>query len=96
MVKTVLQVPMDLELRQKAEREAIAQGFSSLQEAVRVFLKKLAAKALSVTYEETEEVVQLSPKAIKKYNKMIDEIDKGKVKTVSFTDVDSLMKHLNK
>lgn len=93
MNKTILQVPLSTSLRKEAEKEALAQGFSSLQEAVRVFLKKLASGALGVRFEET---VVLSEKNDKRYEKMIDEIESGKVKTQSFTDVDSLMKHLTK
>lgn len=91
-MSTILQVPIDKNLRDKATSKAQKMGFSSLQEAVRVFLNKVAAEEINIRFEE---VVQLSPKAIKRYNKMIDEVESGKVKTESFTDVDSLMKHLN-
>lgn len=93
-MRTILQVPVNSDLRKEAEKQALDQGFSSLQEAVRVFLKKLAKKKIGVAFEETEDVVQLSPKAIKRYNKILKEIETGKVKTKSFKDVDSLMKHL--
>lgn len=92
MNRTVLQVPLSVDLRKEAEKQALAQGFSSLQEAVRLFLRKLGSKTIGFTFEETE---QLSPRAIKRYNKMIDDIEKGKVKTQSFYDVDSLIKHLH-
>ncbi len=92
MNRTTLQVPMSTQLREQAEKQAFEQGFSSLQEAVRLFLSKLAKGAFDITFEKS---VQLSPKAIKKYDKMIDEIEKGKVKTKTFTDVDTLMKHLH-
>lgn len=95
MNRTILQVPLNADLRKKAEHQALEQGFSSLQEAVRVFLKKLAQKNIKVQFEETEEVVHLSPKAIKRYEKMTDEIESGKVKTKTFSDVNSLIKHLN-
>lgn len=68
MNKTILQVPISIDLRKSAEKEALEQGFSSLQEAVRVFLKKLSQKSLSVKYEE--KAVRLSAKAIKRYDKM--------------------------
>lgn len=88
--RAVLQVPINSSLRKEAEKQALAQGFSSLQEAVRVFLKKLAQGAIGVTFEET---VQLSPRAIKRYNKMIDEIEQGK-NVFAAENVDDLMKHL--
>ena len=91
MQRTVLQVPIDTELKNEAEQEAQDQGFSSLQEVVRVFLNNFAEKRIGITFEQS---VQLSPKAIKRYNKMTEDIEKGKVTTKPFTDVTSLMKHL--
>lgn len=91
--RTTLQIPVNPVLRKEAEKEALAQGFSSLQEAVRVFLKKLAQGAIGVTFEET---VQLSPRAIKRYDKMARDIESGRVKTKAFSDINSLMKHLSK
>lgn len=91
-MNTILQVPINKNLRDKAASKAAKMGFSSLQEAVRVILNKVAEGELSIRFEET---VQLSPKAIKRYNKMIDEIESGKVKSKTFTDTDSLMKYLN-
>lgn len=60
-MRTVLQVPVSTNVRRDAEKQVLEQGFSSLQEAVRVFLKKLAQSTLGITFEQ-EDVVQLSPK----------------------------------
>jgi len=38
----VLQVPMSKELRKKATLAALNQGYSSLQESVRIYLRQLA------------------------------------------------------
>lgn len=92
MNKTILQVPISQALRRDAEKQALEQGFSSLQEAVRVFLKKLAQGAMGITFEET---VQLSAKNARRYDKMIDDIKPGRVKTKTFSDIPSLMKDLN-
>jgi len=92
MNKTILQVPIRQDLKISAEKEALSQGFSSLQEAVRLFLNKLAKGAFDISFEKS---VQLSPKAIKRYDKMIDEIEKGKIRTKTFTDVSTLMEHLH-
>ena len=89
---TILQVPINKNLRDQAASKAEKMGFSSLQEVVRIFLNKIAAGEVNIRFEET---IQLSPKAIKRYNKMIDEVDSGKVKTKTFTDVSNLMKYLN-
>lgn len=91
MQRAVLQVPIDQQIKNEAERVAQAQGFSSLQEIVRVFLNKLAKRGIGVTFEES---MQLSQRAAKRYDKMTEDIEKGKVKTKTFTDVSSLMKHL--
>lgn len=93
MNRTVLQIPISTDIRKKAELEAQSQGFSSLQEIIRMFLSKLAAKKIEVTFTEP---IQLSEKAIKRYDKMTDEIESGKVKTPSFDNIDALMRHLNK
>ena len=92
MNRTVLQIPIDRAIRRDAEKQALHEGFSSLQEAVRVFLKKLAKGALGISFEET---VQLSAKNARRYDKMIEDIRSGKVKTKTFSDVSSLMQDLN-
>ena len=53
-MRTVLQVPMSIDLRKEAEKKALEQGFSSLQDAVRMFLKKLAQGAMGVVLREKE------------------------------------------
>lgn len=83
-MRTVIQVPVSSEFRKEAEKEAERQGFSSLQDLVRLFLRKFIDRKLEVTFEEP--AVQLSPRAIKRYNKMIKEIESGKVKMQSFSD----------
>ena len=93
MNSTVLQIPIDKNTRNQAASYAEKMGFSSLQEVVRIFLSKIAAGEINVTFEPT---IQLSPKAISRYNKIIDEVESNKVKTKTFADVNSLMKHLNK
>jgi antitoxin component of RelBE/YafQ-DinJ toxin-antitoxin module len=93
MQRTVLQIPINLELKNEAEQVAQAQGFSSLQEVVRVFLSRFAQKRIGITFEES---VRLTPQAIKRYDKMANDIQKGNVKIKTFTDTNSLMKHLEK
>lgn len=90
----ILQIPVDPQVRKKAEREAENLGFSSLQDAVRLYLKKLADKRIRVELEERKPVVQLSPKAIKRYNKILDDIEKGK-NLYHAKDIDDLMRQLN-
>lgn len=93
MDRVTLQVPVSKDIKIAAQERAESMGFSSLQEAVRVFLSKLSAGALDIGFEEKE--VQLSKKAIKRYDKMTEDIESGKVKTYSFDSVDEMMKQLN-
>lgn len=93
MYKTVLQVPMATDLRRQAEKEAFRQGLSSLQEAVRIFLRKLAERRVGIRLEE-EEVVQLSPKAEKRYLKMEEDFRRGR-NIYTAKSVEDLMKQLN-
>jgi len=92
MNRTVLQIPISTAVRKKAELEAHSQGFSSLQEIIRMFLSKLAAKKIEVAFQEP---VQLSAKAARRYDKMTEEIESGKVKLHEAKDVDDLMRQLN-
>ncbi len=54
MNRVVLQVPMDYQMRQEAEEGALAQGFLSLQDAVRLFLNQLAKRSITVTFQPVE------------------------------------------
>lgn len=92
MNDTILQVPIDKKIRDRAVAHAREMGFSSLQEPVRVFLRQLADRSVQVKFEP---VVQLSTKAAKRYNKMIDEIESGEVKLKAFANTRDIMKHLN-
>lgn len=94
MNTVTLQVPINKNLRDRATTVAEKMGFSSLQEAVRVFLNKMAKGQLDIQFEEP--TVQLSPKAIKRYDKMMDEVESGKVKPVGpFTDIEEMMEYLH-
>lgn len=75
MSKTILQVPLNTDLKKEAEKQALNQGFSSLQEAVRVFLKKLSDKKINVSFEET---VILSEKSQNRYQRIIEDFKEGK------------------
>ncbi len=92
MRRTTLQIPLDSNLRKEAEVAAMEQGFSSLQEAVRVFLKKMAARTVGF---KVEEGAQLSDKAIRRYDKMTEDIDSGRTKTIKFKTIDEMTTYLN-
>lgn len=92
MNSTTLQILVNKNIRDQATSVAEKMGFSSLQEVVRLFLNKMAAREIDVTFEQT---FQLSLKAAKRYDSMIDEIESGKAKIKFFSDTDSLMRDLN-
>jgi len=75
MDKTVLQIPVSKALRTRAEDVALDYGFSSLQEVIRVFMTKLAEKTIDISFQE---VIMLSPKAQKHYQKMDEDFSIGK------------------
>ena len=92
MDKTVLQIPVSKNLRLRAEKTAINQGFSSLQEIIRVFMNKLATKTIDVTFKDA---VVLSPQAEKRYAKMDHDFKSGKNVYIA-KNASDLMKQLAK
>lgn len=93
MATTTLQIPIDKSVRDNATRVAHQRGFSSVQEVVRVFLSQFADRCVDVSF--TPPTIQLSEKNDKRYAKMIEDYENGKLQVKSFTDVDELMKELN-
>jgi hypothetical protein len=75
MNKIVLQVPLNQDLKLSAEKEAISQGFSSLQELVRVFLSKIASHKIEVSLQDS---TLLSEKNEKRYLDMTEDFELGK------------------
>lgn len=78
MQRIIVQVPMDKDLKERAEIVSSDLGFSSLQEIIRVLLTKLSKKEFSLKVEEAEEIKYLSPKAEIKFKKAVEDIKAGK------------------
>lgn len=101
MNTTTLQVPVSKSLKLSAQAAASAQGFSSLQEAVRVFLKKLSDKSITLTFASpgkewfAEEV--LTPKEAAHLDRRYREIEKARKKGELFTahSVKEMMQYLD-
>lgn len=93
MDTVTLQIPMAKKLRDQAASHFAKQGYSSIQEAIRVFLTQAADRQIKVTFEQP--VILLSPKAAKRYDKMVDDIEAGKVKLHTARSVEELMAQLN-
>ena len=92
MDTTILQVPVKKDVRQKAAVVAKAMGFSSLQEAMRIFLTKLALKQVDIKFEEK---IQLSEKNARRYDKMIEDIKSGRAPVYEAKDAKDLMDQLH-
>lgn len=90
--RIIMQVPLQKSLKVSSEAVARDMGFSSLQEAIRVFLQKLSNKELMFTFREPVE--RLSPKAEKRYLKMLKEIKEGKG-TTHTNNIKELMAYLD-
>ena len=93
MDRVILQVPMSNELKLKAEKAAKKEGFSSLQEIIRVILNKFTNKEISLGLYQ-EKPVQLSPQAIRRYNKAVKDIEAG-IGIVKTKDAQDFIKKLN-
>ncbi|MEK7633846.1 MAG: hypothetical protein AAB437_03315 [Patescibacteria group bacterium] len=78
MNRTVLQVPMTIDLKEQAELVSFDYGFSSLQEVVRFMLNKLARRELSITVSEVEEIKSLSQASQKRYKQALTDIKNKK------------------
>lgn len=93
---TILQIPIDKTLRNEAAIVASEYyGFSSLQEVVRVLLKRLARHELTFNVStERYPTVKMSKRAEKRYAKMEEDFKLGRnVKT--FDNVEDFLKDLN-
>ena len=91
MNKTILQIPMDKNLKSTAEKAATKQGFSSLQELVRVFLAQIALEKIEITMEKS---VNLSSRNEKRYIKMTRDFQSGKNISPA-KDIKDLVSQLN-
>lgn len=94
MSRIIIQTPVTAQLRREAENVAREQGYSSLQDAIRMYLRKLANREIKVQIQEQFPPVQLSKRAANRYDKMTKDILSGKTKLKSFNSVEELMKDL--
>lgn len=91
-MNTIIQVPVKKQLRNLATVEASRQGFSSLQEAIRIFLHQLSSQNITISF--TPPPIPLSAKAIKKYDKISKDIETGKTNLFEAKNINQLMSHL--
>ena len=91
MDTTNLQIPLTKDLKMTAQQAAFNMGFSSLQELVRIFLKKISSQTISINFVEE---VKLSPRADKRYAKIAEEIKKG-INITKTNSIEELFEKLN-
>lgn len=91
-MRTVLQVPMSLDLKSAAVKAAKDSGFSSLQEVVRLMLTKLASKKLTIAFQETS--VPMTTKNEKRYTQMSKDFKTGK-NIISYNNIDEMFADLD-
>ncbi len=91
--RVILQVPMSRTLKERAEIVALDQGFSSLQEIVRVILNRFTAKELQVTITNAEPI-KLSAAAKKRYQNMREDF-RQKRNVYLAENADDLIRQLN-
>jgi hypothetical protein len=77
-VNTTLQIPIPVSLKREAKIVAREQGFSSLQDFVRLILTKLVKREMSVRIGSNEEFISLSESARKRYTKVAEDITRGR------------------
>jgi len=95
MNTTILQVPIEKTFRNEVSKVVEDMGFSSLQDYIRLFLKKTLKREVDVSFERFP-AVRLSAKNAKRYDKMVDDVLSGKVKTKSYSNVEELLADLKK
>ena len=86
-----LQVPLSKDLREKATKAASEEGFSSLQEFIRVMLTKLAKDEINLRLQPS---VRLSAKNEKRYTKMDEDFKAGR-NVKEFDSVEDFLADLN-
>jgi len=92
---TIIQVPTTKSFRDEMSQIANDMGFSSLQDLIRFNLTQIKNKFLIPTMVSAYPTIKLSPKTAARYDKMADDFEKGKVKTVSFDNINDISNYLN-
>ena len=92
MDSTILQIPITKSFRDQVSDVVIEMGFSSLQDYLRLIMKKTLTKEIDITVGPKP--IMLSAKNAKRYDKMVDDVLSGKEKVKSFDNVDDLFNDL--
>lgn len=91
-MKTIIQIPVEKKMRDAFEVRAHKNGFSSIQDALRLFMQQYIERKINVGF--TEPPVRLSKKNASRYEKMMKDFESGKNISVAHS-VDEFIKQLN-
>lgn len=89
-MRSIIQVPISPQLRLEATQVAHSQGFSSLQEVIRVLLHQLAAGKLEI---QAKPVLEISKERQQRYAAMVAEMQRAP-NSPAAASVDELMEQL--
>ena len=89
MDTVILQVPMARSFRDDMAEFVEKTGLSSIQDYVRLIFKKSLNGELGV--HVGPKPIVLSAKNAKRYDKMVDDVLSGRVKTKAYTDIDEML-----
>lgn len=94
MDTTILQIPITKSFRDQVSEVVVDMGFSSLQDYLRLIMKKTLTREIDVNIGPKP--VVLSTRNAKRYDKMVNDYLSGKAKTKSFDNADDLLNDLMK
>ena len=97
-MNTVLHVPLNKNLKFKAESIAKEKGYSSLQEVLRVFIVQFTNEELKPTFINTDKILQLTSGQEAHLSKRVQETQKATSGGKSYTvkSVNEMMEILEK
>jgi len=88
-----LQIPISIDVRNRALEAAKSLGFSNLQESIRIFIHELANNKLEISFGPKP--IALSAKNDLKYSKIINDIKGGKEKSPGFQNTKDMIEYLD-
>lgn len=89
MNTTILQIPVTKSFRDQVSSVVTDMGFSSLQDYLRLVMRKTLNKEIDITVGPKP--IVLSARNAKRYDKMVEEVLSGKVKAKAYTDVNEML-----
>lgn len=92
MDTTIIQIPVTKSVRDNLAVAVQNLGFSSIQDAIRLFFNQLLSQSITVKFESKP--ITLSSKSARRYAKIDRDIEKG-INITRANSIDELMLQLN-